>query len=192
MTEFKYDSYCGIYCGACDIHIGYKTGKTDRLALFWTESLLKTVQKAQGNTGLTSESLRIRCNGCKSDTLFINCRTCAIRSCAIDRKFEHCNECKEYPCAHHLGMRKLGGVLPHVKNNQGNLETIQKVGVGEWLEQQKKRWACPECNTSFAWYSPACSTCGKKLKGLSYRFTLFSAFLLKLGIRLASLRKPRR
>lgn len=190
MTEFNYDSYCGIYCGACDIHLAHKTGHKDKFASVWTEPLLAAFQKAQGNPGLSSEALQIKCHGCKTDTLFINCTTCKIRSCAIDKKIEHCIVCKDYPCTLHAGLRKMAGLLPHVKNNHPNLEAIQRTGVEQWLREQEKRWQCPDCQTSFAWYSGACRTCGKKLTGLSYKFSPLKALILKLGIRLASLKKP--
>ncbi|WP_427846332.1 DUF3795 domain-containing protein [Desulfosporosinus lacus] len=38
-----------------------------------------------------------KCNGCKSNNLFINCKHCVIRACAINPKVEHCNECNQYP-----------------------------------------------------------------------------------------------
>ncbi|WP_366946827.1 DUF3795 domain-containing protein [Desulfosporosinus nitroreducens] len=38
-----------------------------------------------------------KCDGCKSNNLFINCKHCKIRACAINRKVEHCNECNQYP-----------------------------------------------------------------------------------------------
>lgn len=189
MTDFNYDSYCGIYCGACDIHRAYKTGHKDNFASVWSEPVLTAFQKARGNTGLTSESLQLRCHGCKSDTVFINCSTCKIRSCAVSRKIEHCIDCKEYPCALHVEMRKGAALLPHLKNNLPNLEAIQKAGVRRWLAEQEKRWECPQCHTSFAWYSSKCRTCGKNLAGLSCKFSLAKALILKLGIRLASLRK---
>lgn len=189
VAEFNHDSYCGIYCGACDIHLAYKTGHKDKFASFWTEPVLRAFQKAQGNSGVTNDALRIRCHGCKSDVVFINCTTCKIRSCAIDRKIEHCIDCKEYPCPHHLGMRKGAALLPHVKSNHHNLEAIRKAGAEQWLGQQEELWKCPGCQTSFGWYSDVCRTCGKKLTGLSFKFSPVKAFLLKFGIRLASLGK---
>lgn len=189
MNQFNYDSYCGIYCGACDIHQACRTGHKDYFASFWTEPVLRALQKTLGNTELTSEALQIRCHGCKSDTVFINCTTCRIRSCAIERKIEHCIDCKEYPCPTHTEMRKISGLLPHVTNNHPNLETIKKKGVQQWLAEQEKRWKCPDCQTSIAWYSGSCRACGKNLKGLSYRFSPVKAFFMKLGIRLASLKK---
>jgi hypothetical protein len=42
--NFNYDSYCGIYCGACDIMMTYKTGRKHKLATFWDESTVRTFQ----------------------------------------------------------------------------------------------------------------------------------------------------
>lgn len=189
VCNFNYDSYCGIYCGACDIHLACKTGHKDHFTSVWKEPVLRAFQKAQGNTGLASEALQLKCHGCKSGTVFINCRTCKIRSCAIDKKIDHCIDCTDYPCALHAGMKKMGGILPHVNNNLSNLEAIKKAGVEQWLGDQEKRWKCPDCQTRFAWYWSTCRTCGRKLTGSSYEFSKVKALLLRFGIRLASLRK---
>lgn len=50
MDSFNYDSYCGIYCGACDIMMTYKTGCQHRLASFWNESTVKTFHNKLGIT----------------------------------------------------------------------------------------------------------------------------------------------
>jgi hypothetical protein len=189
MNQFNYDFYCGIYCGACDIHQAYKTGRKDSFASLWTEPVLRALQKTLGNTGLASEALQIRCHGCKSDAVFINCTTCKIRSCAIEKKIDHCIDCTEYPCPTVTGTRKLAKLLPHVTHNAPNLETIKKKGVQQWLAEQERRWKCPDCGTSIAWYSGSCSGCGKKLKELSYTFSPIKAFFMKLSIRLAALKK---
>jgi predicted RNA-binding Zn-ribbon protein involved in translation (DUF1610 family) len=69
------------------------------------------------------------------------------------------------------------------------METIRKNGVAQWLLEQEKQWQCPDCRTSFAWYSTKCRTCGKDLRVNAFKFTFVQSALLKLGIRLASLKK---
>ncbi len=186
MGNLTYDSYCGIYCGACNLRIAHETGQKDNLTAVWTEPVLRAFQEAQGNAGLSGEALRIKCLGCKTDTVFINCKTCQIRSCAIKKKVEHCFECAEYPCATYTGFQKMGSFLPHLKPNQRNLETIKTAGVQTWLGAQDKQWRCPECGTGFGWYTGTCRSCGRKLTGQSYPFSALKAFVLRFTIRLAS------
>ena len=190
MSKPNYDSYCGIYCGACDIMMADKTGHKDSFASFWTEPVLRAFQQTMGNTALEPEALKVKCLGCKSDTLFINCKTCKIRSCAIQKKVDHCIDCAEYPCAFVNGMKKSEAILPHLKNSRPNMEMIKKAGVDQWLAAQEQYWKCPECKTSVAWYADKCSACGKKLIGLTYKFSTLKAMIVKLGIRLSALRKP--
>ncbi len=189
MSEHNYDSYCGIYCGACDIHTAYKTGRKTRLSTFWSEPLLKTFLRSQRVDYKDSRTLQLQCDGCKSDNVFINCKICRIRACAIDKKVEHCIDCSEYPCAMIVGRKKIEGLLPHLKCTHSNMETIRKNNVAQWLLEQEKQWQCPDCRTSFAWYSTKCGACGKDLRGKAYKFTFVQSALLKLGIRLASLKK---
>ncbi|HOD15169.1 MAG TPA: DUF3795 domain-containing protein [Spirochaetota bacterium] len=188
MENFNYDSYCGIYCGSCDILISYKTGIMRKLAIFWNESTVRKFQKITGAVQ-TNQPYAVQCHGCKSDQLFINCSSCKIRECAINKKVEHCFECAEYPCKYINNFQKGDVVLSHLKNNRANLEFIKKNGVQAWLADQEKKWQCPDCSTSFSWYTPKCENCGKDLKGKSKSFSLFKSSLMKLSIYLAPNKK---
>lgn len=168
MSDLHYDTYCGIYCGACSIISAYKTGNKDGLASYWTESALKSYQQSQGIELSAEDNLQLRCNGCKSDTLFINCKHCKIRACAINRKVEHCNECNEYPCQllkETLLNKDVQEKLPHLKVSPNNLTTIKNIGVDQWLDGQEKQWKCSECHANTSWYMLSCLNCGKDLKG---------------------------
>jgi hypothetical protein len=69
------------------------------------------------------------------------------------------------------------------------METIRKNGIAQWLLEQEKQWQCPNCRTSFAWYSTKCGACSEDLRRSAFKFTFFQSALLKLGIRLASLKE---
>lgn len=185
ISNYNCDSYCGLYCGACDVMHACKTGEKDRFAAFWTESRLRSINEAQGIT-IEEDDLQLKCHGCKSDTVFINCRACEIKKCARSRSVEHCSECSEYPCKIFLGMKDGEKVLPHIKSKQGNLEAIKESGIDRWLIEQEDKWKCPECQTPFAWYSTHCSNCGRNLKKYTYRFSWLNAFFLDLGFRSVS------
>lgn len=178
MEKLNYDSYCGIYCGACDIIQAYKTGKKHKISSFWSEENIRKYHSAMGND-ISGHSCAIHCHGCKSDSLFINCSFCKIRECAINKKLEHCIDCSDYPCSL-LGDRQQAQiVLPHLKKNHPNMESIRNNGTEKWLAEQKIKWQCPKCKEEFSWYSTRCNHCGANLKSKTYRFSPIQSALLK-------------
>ncbi len=152
MDKFNYDSYCGLYCGACSVLKAYQTGSKDDLAVFFGDEA----------------GLELKCCGCKSDTVFSNCVNCQIRYCAADKKVEHCIECKEYPCSllSPDNLKYMTDRVPHVCLTSQGLLAIQEVGLDQWLADQAIKWKCPECQTDFSWYTAQCSKCGKDLRGI--------------------------
>ncbi len=182
MKKNNFDSYCGIYCGACDIMMAGRTGDKYKLASFWNGDNIKRYQKTLGFDYDSTKPVSLKCNGCKSDTLFVNCANCFIRKCAKEKNVNYCLDCGSYPCSHIVNLKKAGPVLPHIKDNHNNLERIREAGLKVWSSEQKKRWQCPHCQTEFSWYTDRCRNCGKGLKKYSYRFSFLQAFLLKLGI----------
>jgi len=185
MENFNYDSYCGIYCGACDIMQAYITGKKHKLSSFWNEKTIRKYHACMGND-ISAQSCAIQCNGCKSDSLFINCAFCRIRECAISRKVEHCIDCSDYPCSLLGNRQQAQVVLPHLKENHPNMESIRENGTEKWLADQKAKWQCPQCKAGFSWYSTRCSHCGASLKSRAYRFSPMQSVLLRSSFSKAS------
>ena len=183
MDNFNYDTYCGIYCGACDIMMAHKTGMKFKLASFWDESTVKTFQKKLGIPYDSTQPFTYKCNGCKSGNLFVNCSVCQIRKCAINTGVEHCIDCGKYPCNLIVDSQKMASLLPHLKCNRTNMEIIQSKGVGQWLAEQESKCKCPDCQTSFSWYSGKCKNCGTDLRKYTYKFSFLKAAILKTGIR---------
>lgn len=187
MSERSGDSYCGIYCGACDIRLAGETGKKTRLAAFWDEDTLRRFRERQGTPITHPDQLRLRCGGCKSDEVFVNCGACRLRACARERRVEHCSDCAEYPCALYRKFQQAAALLPHVGLCAGNLAAIRAAGVERWLAEQGARWGCPDCGAPFPWYADACAACGRQLGDRAFRFSALRSFLMKLGIRFARL-----
>ncbi len=142
--EFRLDTYCGLYCGACDILIANWHGAVEELAQAWS---------------VDPESLR--CQGCKSEVVCIYCAGCAIRQCAQSRKLEFCFECEEYPCAGLVAFRNDG--TSHHAIVLRNQQFIRDQGWERWLEAQQGRWTCPKCGAGFCWYDQKCKNCGTAL-----------------------------
>jgi hypothetical protein len=140
----RFDSYCGIYCGACPVMAANLKGNVEEKAQEW---------------GMKAKD--IVCNGCKARTNAKFCKECVMRLCARDRGVDFCADCEEYPCPSFQTFQR--DRYPHHTLIAPNLATICKLGVETWLEQQKKRWSCPKCGTPFTWYEEECQSCGEKL-----------------------------
>jgi hypothetical protein len=184
-TTYNYDSYCGIYCGACDIHVAYVTGRKSRFASFFTKSTLKALISMRG-IPFQPADLELKCHGCKTGTLFINCSDCPIRTCAIAKKVEHCIDCSDYPCKILGARKKMEGMLPHLTTNHENMVMIRKNGLDRWLAEQDEKWKCPECRTRFSWYAGRCASCGRDLRKQAFTLSRVKAAFLKSLIHLSS------
>jgi len=192
MDEYRYDSYCGIYCGACDIMAAGRTGRKSRFSSFFSESNVRAFQRAMGNEYDPAVPLELKCRGCKSGELFINCRACRIRPCAVGRGVEHCIDCGDYPCALIAEMNRGASILPHIRANGKNLETIKNEGAGRWLREQEAAWRCPGCGSGIAWYTERCGDCGADCRSKTHRFTFLRSLILSLGLRLSAPGKEKR
>lgn len=142
----RYDSYCGLYCGACPIRAATVKGEVEAKAAEW---------------GLAAE--KIVCQGCKSKVNAKLSADCVMRLCARDHGLDFCGECDEYPCGTIQNFESDG--YPHHTVIATNLEAIYNRGVDAWLAEQKERWSCKACGTPFTWYEDRCSSCGAELYG---------------------------
>ena len=161
-SNFRYDSYCGLYCGACDILNVYKRHREYGTTPQWA-ALPEPLQKHVPHG-------TIECHGCKSDIVFIGCRKCPYKDCARKRQVESCLTCDKYPCMiHHIAniVKKLLRIerkLPHLQCIPENRAAIAQYGMAEWLIQQEQHWKCPQCGTSVTWYQRQCEECGTALE----------------------------
>lgn len=151
----RYDAYCGLYCGACEVLNAQTEQDKQRVAGIW------------GST-----PGQVHCSGCKTDTLFIHCAQCKIRNCARQKGVAFCFECNDYPCGIYAEGKKFIEQFPHLKATGVNQKFIKEKGVAKWLEVQKNKWRCPQCGAQFAWYTPTCQKCHKDLTGIKEYETL--------------------
>ena len=142
--KFRYDTYCGLYCGACPVLIANKKGTLEDAAHEWE---------------MNPDD--ITCHGCKTDIISVYCKTCDIKECTENKKIEFCIDCKEYPCDRLTAFRN--DECPHHSVIFKNLGVIHKKGVDTWLDKQEKRWKCPHCGERYAWYDTVCKKCGNTL-----------------------------
>jgi len=136
-----YDTYCGLYCGACPVLLANETGTVERRAVEWN-----------------MKPGELRCLGCRSEMTAVFCTDCVIRPCARDRGITSCCDCSEYPCELLRNFR--ADEHPHHSVILKNLARIKEKGPDAWLEEQKHRWSCPVCGARFTWYDDRCPECG--------------------------------
>lgn len=143
--SMRYDTYCGLYCGACRILFANKKNRVEQLASEWK---------------MKPEELI--CTGCKTDTLSVFCQECEIKQCAKDKGLEFCFMCSDYPCK--LITDFKNDDMEHHSIVLHNQDSIKNRGIDSWLKEQKIKWSCPECGESYSWYDNKCSKCGSLLK----------------------------
>jgi len=140
----KYDSYCGLYCGACEILLMNELGKIEEKAEEWNMKINDII-----------------CHGCKSNQNAIYCIDCVFKRCAESKKIEFCYQCSNFPCSKLLEFRK--DKYHHHSIVLKNLKTIKEKGLDLWLNEQEERWKCIKCGSLFTWYEKLCRNCGEKL-----------------------------
>ena len=140
----RFDTFCGLYCGACMIMKANLNNTVNDLASTWE-------MKAAG----------LKCHGCKTDTNYKHCADCEIKVCNQNQNLESCHECNEFPCV------KITDFNNDEKSHHSiilrNLKEIKKKGLTQWMEKQKIRWSCPECGQPFSWYEKNCEICNHEL-----------------------------
>lgn len=141
----RMDSFCGLYCGACDIFLARRKGTLAELSRKW---------------GRTEKDLT--CNGCKTEIVSIYCQKCPIKVCALAKKLDYCFQCSLFPCKEVVEFNN--DQHPHHSIVLFNLALLREKGTEEWLCEQDKRWKCPNCASPFSWYDEICPACRTRVK----------------------------
>lgn len=136
LQELALIGPCGFYCGTCRHYLARAKG------------LLK------------EKNLKDGCKGCRAQN-----KTCVWvkKDCTLLRNqhVDFCFECNDFPCEN---LKKLD--KRHIENDNispiNNLLEIKKMGAKQWLIQEKKKWACPECGGNFCGTDKQCYDCGYK------------------------------
>lgn len=125
---------CGVFCGACP-------------------SFNKTC------LGCASESKK------QKRTSKWNCR---IRKCCYEEKeTDFCGYCVQFPCDEvnkklidsHPGETKF----KYRHEIPENITKLKELGLGDYLEYQRRRWSCPSCGGRVVFYEYTCVECGKEV-----------------------------
>ena len=93
--------------------------------------------------------------------------TCKIRNCEqLTRgKSGYCSDCCErFPCA------RLKQLDKRYRTKYGmsmiaNLKMIQEGGIRKFIQNEKRKWICPECGEMSCVHRPSCLSCGNDWHG---------------------------
>ena len=105
------------------------------------------------------------CPGCRDDDHFkTNTRAlCRIKRCEemAASKGKYCFNCDSFPCARltHLDKRYR---TKYGMSMIDNLENIRKLGIRNFIRNEKERWTCPECGQLLCVHKPQCLSCGDR------------------------------
>ncbi|MCP4762976.1 MAG: DUF3795 domain-containing protein [archaeon] len=147
MVEIKKEllAPCGLYCGVCSIYIA------DRDNNVKFKGVLKKLY-----AGIVESTEEIRCTGCRSEgILFKYCQDCPIRDCIIERNYESCHQCDEWPCKYikrfpiPVGKKVIKRVIPEWR----------ELGTEKWIESELDRYKCPECENPLYRGAKRCNKC---------------------------------
>jgi len=141
---------CGLYCKTCPKYLAYQDQDTEEL---------KKMSQADG-----APLEEIRCAGCLSDHVYPPCRDCrhGFRRCAEEKKVTWCFQCPDFPCQRLEDFSKIHIVndIWHHKKVIENLQFMKDFGTEEWVKEQEKEGACPNCGKMLYWYALDCPRCG--------------------------------
>jgi len=111
------------------------------------------------------------CLGCASenkDQKRASKWACKVRNCCYSTQNKnYCIECDKFPCeklrkkiidTHTEDVKyKYRHEIPEIFIKMGQME------IEDYLQYQKKRWACPSCGGIIYFYKYECSECGRKV-----------------------------
>jgi len=132
---------CGLYCGVCGVRIA----SIDNNRKF--KERLATVYNVPPDD--------ITCEGCLSDKVWNFCKVCSIKSCTIEKGYEGCHQCDDFPCQHvenfpiPVGKKVIMRAIPQWR----------EMGTEKWVEAEEARYKCPHCGYQLFRGAKRCRGC---------------------------------
>ena len=148
MSEVKREllAPCGLYCGVCRIYQAHQNNDLE-----FKKKNLPTLHD-YGAKSIDD----IACNGCLSDgVVFHFCRTCSIKDCIKSKEIEGCYVCDDFPC-------KIITHWPDPLEKKVMLRAVatwRKLGTGKWVQEEEKRYLCPNCGQQLFHGVKKCKNC---------------------------------
>ena len=107
-------AYCGIECSKCDSYRATRSGNY--------EELVKVAEKLSKLYGAEVKPEYVICDGCKNEERhsFFCTNSCKMRKCCIEKGFNSCIECSDFPC------KELQFELDNNPEAKDNLEKLKR------------------------------------------------------------------
>jgi len=135
---------CGLFCEACTLFIATRE---DPARLKGLAARFQFSEEA------------VKCYGCRSAKRGPYCEKCKMFSCTAERGIDFCIECEDYPCSH---LKQFQSKRPHRIELWEDLEQIKTMGYKYWLNNIRKNYTCPQCQTINSAYDLECRKCGQE------------------------------
>ena len=147
MVEVKKEllSPCGLYCGVCSIYIAHRDNnlKFKQILLPIYKAFAKNVDD-------------IACTGCLSDgVVFPVCRKCPVKNCVKEKGIDGCHQCDEWPCKFIENFPIAVGKKVIMRS----IPTWREKGTEKYVEEEEKRYHCPECGNPLFRGAKRCNKC---------------------------------
>jgi hypothetical protein len=120
------------------------------------------------NCGICMAYLREKkkCPGCRgsNENKSFSCANCKIKNCIELNKnnLKFCFKCKKFPCERIKYLDKRYRTKYNMSMIE-NLENIKKLGLREFVKNEKIRWTCSQCGGTICVHRGYCYNCGKKV-----------------------------
>ena len=131
-------TYCGLYCGACDIYqkrIGTSGNELKRLLdIYGFANWANQIPGLEGYETFDKVLTNViaffgQCPGCQKGG---GNPECPIRICSKEKGYQSCAECDSFPC------EKVQGIIDSYPPAKDNILEIRKIGLKKWAENQQK------------------------------------------------------
>ena len=103
-----------------------------------------------------------KCVGCNNTgNKPYHCTICSIKTCPEKHGNEKllCNDCSKFPCRRIKDLDKRY-VLKYGESPIENLKQINAIGLTDWINSQKEKWKCSNCNELLCVHNDVCLNCG--------------------------------
>ena len=137
-------AYCGLYCGACSFRVAFEENNREHIMH------MPTYYDRFKNIALEF------CPGCRLEN---KCGECDIRDCAVNKGYEYCSQCNDFPCDKSISFNS--DRKPHHAETINNLNLLKETGEEKWLDLMREKWTC-KCGSKHSWYYKECAKCDGK------------------------------
>lgn len=87
-----------------------------------------------------------------------HCRKCTIKDCVEDKALTYCYDCLDFPCTQIKYLDKSYRTRYGVSLIDNGL-FVKENGLTKFMEQQKRKYTCPECGGIISLHDRECSEC---------------------------------